>query len=120
MAGKKPASRTDLEKVDAHVIAPEEYEEIPELTDEDFSRGEIHVAGVKVSRGRPRLAQTKQPLKIRIDRDVIAAFRATGPGWQTRMNDALRQAAGLIPGGAKRLKRPTRPLRPQTRLRRRA
>ena len=30
------------------------------------------------------------------DQDVIAAFRAQGPGWQSRMNEALRKAAGLV------------------------
>lgn len=40
--------------------------------------------------GRPRLASPKVPLTMRIDQDVVAAFKATGKGWQTRMNDALR------------------------------
>lgn len=46
-------------------------------------------------RGRPRLANPKQAVKLRIDHDVLDHFRATGPGWQTRMNAALRKAAGL-------------------------
>ena len=40
--------------------------------------------------GRPPLENPKVPLNLRIDADVLAAFRATGDGWQTRMNDALR------------------------------
>jgi uncharacterized protein (DUF4415 family) len=32
---------------------------------------------------------------LRLDADVIAKFRETGPGWQSRMNEALRKAAGL-------------------------
>lgn len=38
--------------------------------------------------------QAKPPkvaIKLRIDPDIIEAFRSTGPGWQTRMNDALRK-----------------------------
>lgn len=48
---------------------------------------------VKRGRGRPPLpeAAKKVPVKVRYDQDVIEAFRATGPGWQTRMNQALRQ-----------------------------
>jgi uncharacterized protein (DUF4415 family) len=33
---------------------------------------------------------TKEPVKIRLDADVLAALRATGEGWQTRINDTLR------------------------------
>jgi uncharacterized protein (DUF4415 family) len=33
---------------------------------------------------------------LRLDPDIIAAFRAGGPGWQSRINDALRKAAGLL------------------------
>ncbi len=42
-------------------------------------------------RGRPKLEAPKQAIKIRLSQDVLAGFRATGPGWQTRINDALRQ-----------------------------
>ena len=41
--------------------------------------------------GRPRLDAPKVPVTIRYDQDVIDAFRATGDGWQTRMNAALRE-----------------------------
>jgi uncharacterized protein (DUF4415 family) len=41
--------------------------------------------------GRPRLAHPKEPVTIRYDADVLAAFRASGEGWQTRMNDALKE-----------------------------
>jgi len=46
-------------------------------------------------RGRPPSEHPKEAIKLRIDPDVLAYFRATGPGWQTRMNDALRRAAKL-------------------------
>jgi uncharacterized protein (DUF4415 family) len=42
------------------------------------------------SRGRPRLESPKVLVSIRYDADIIERFRATGEGWQTRMNDALR------------------------------
>ncbi len=44
----------------------------------------------KRARGRPRLGSTKELVSIRYDADVISAFRASGEGWQTRMNDALK------------------------------
>ena len=45
----------------------------------------------------PRKAQTKVQLTLRVDRDVLDAYRATGPGWQRRMNDAPRNAIGTAP-----------------------
>ncbi len=41
-------------------------------------------------RGRPVGSGSKEQVALRIDREVLAAFRAGGPGWQTRMNDALK------------------------------
>ncbi|MCJ8158354.1 BrnA antitoxin family protein [Sphingomonas sp. LaA6.9] len=41
--------------------------------------------------GRPR-GSNKEQVAIRLDKDVLEKFRATGPGWQTRINDALRAA----------------------------
>ena len=46
---------------------------------------------LKASRG-PQKAPIKEMISLRLDRDVLAAWRATGPGWQARMNDALRAA----------------------------
>ena len=86
---------TDLEKLDAHVIQPDEYEDIPELTDEDFARGTWHIGGKPISRGRPKSANPKEHVNMRLDRDVLAYFRAGGPGWQSRINAALRKAARL-------------------------
>jgi len=42
-------------------------------------------------RGRPKAAETKEAVNIRFSPDILAAFRATGRGWQTRINDALRE-----------------------------
>ena len=46
-------------------------------------------------RGRPRSANKKLPVMLRLDPDVVERFKADGEGWQTRMNDALRKAVGL-------------------------
>lgn len=45
--------------------------------------------------GRPKKDARKEAVSIRLDAEVLAHFRATGPGWQSRINDALRKAAGL-------------------------
>ena len=74
-------------------------DDAPELTDADFARGTWRVgdkivtrevAQTVLRRGRPPAANTKLPLTVRYDADIVAAFKATGRGWQTRMNDALR------------------------------
>ena len=52
-------------------------------------------ARVPVQRGRPKAAVTKVSTTIRLDPDVLAAFKADGPGWQTRINQALRKSVGL-------------------------
>jgi uncharacterized protein (DUF4415 family) len=50
---------------------------------------------VKVRRGRPVTGEAKQQVTLRLDPEIILAFKAGGKGWQRRMNDALRAAAGL-------------------------
>jgi uncharacterized protein (DUF4415 family) len=86
---KKHAMRrtlgSDLERVDAHVIQPEEYEELPELTDEMFARTVYRKAG------RPRSANPRQMISLRLPPEVIARWKATGPGWQTRMAKRLEK-----------------------------
>lgn len=91
MSASKRASRrtlgSDLTRVDAHVIQPEEYNEIPELTDEMFARGKIYRGG------RPVSPNPKRQITIRLTADVIQRWRASGPGWQTRMAEKLTKLA---------------------------
>lgn len=42
--------------------------------------------------GRPVLEQPKVPMTMRVDADVLAAIKASGTGWQTRVNQVLREA----------------------------
>ena len=74
---------SDLAKVAAHVIQPEEYDELPELTDDMLARGMVNKGG------RPRSENPKKLISIRLPEDVILKWRATGPGWQTRMAEKL-------------------------------
>ena len=68
-----------------------------ELTDDDFARmkpaSELtpHIEERAARRRGPQRAPTKERITIRLDADIAAHFRATGPGWQTRLNDTLRQ-----------------------------
>jgi uncharacterized protein (DUF4415 family) len=43
---------------------------------------------------RPSVPNAKELVSLRIDRDVLEHFQGGGPGWQERINDALRKAAG--------------------------
>jgi uncharacterized protein (DUF4415 family) len=96
MTARSKDIRSNLEKVDRHVIQPHEYDEIPELTDEMVERGDLYQGDKLVRRGRPPLQNRKKSLTLRIDPEVIEAFKSGGPGWQTRMADVLKQAARNI------------------------
>jgi uncharacterized protein (DUF4415 family) len=89
------AAGSDLKKVDAHVLGPKDYEDIPELTDAWFRSADMYVGGKLVRRGRPPLSSRKRPVSLRLDPDVLAHFRRTGRGWQSRINSVLRKAAKL-------------------------
>ena len=95
MTGKRRVTHTDLKKLDAHVIQPEEYEDIPELTEDWFANATFHIGGVPIPRGRPKSANPKQHVNLRLDPDVLEYFQAGGVGWQTRINAALRKVARL-------------------------
>ena len=49
------------------------------------------LVAMKRPRGRPKAEETKVFTAIRLDADLLEAFKATGKGWQTRVNAALRQ-----------------------------
>jgi len=70
-------------------------DDAPELSEEWFATADFYRGGKLVRRGRPKKAAAKEAVNIRLDPDVLAWFRAAGPGWQSRINMALRKAAGL-------------------------
>jgi uncharacterized protein (DUF4415 family) len=83
-------------------------DDAPELTEEMMEIAELRVGGKVIRpatgylgpngvvRGRPPLRDhAKQQVTLRLDPDVVERFRADGPGWQGRMNAALRRAVGL-------------------------
>ena len=65
-------------------------DDAPELTDDFFAQADEYVGNTLIRRGRSKAENTTQALTIHYDRDVIEAFKATGEGWQARMNMALR------------------------------
>jgi uncharacterized protein (DUF4415 family) len=84
---RKPAShrtlKSDLAKVDAHSIRAHEYKELPQLTENALSRAVVNKGG------RPRSANPRKLISIRLPVDVIERWKATGPGWQTRIAQRL-------------------------------
>lgn len=78
-----------------------DLDDAPELTDDFFEQGEWKIGEQPVSAaegaaelrkaiGRPKAETTKIALTVRYDAEVVEAFKATGKGWQTRMNAALK------------------------------
>ncbi len=91
---------SDLDKVDAHVIAEEEYAEIPELTAADFDRPDAvwRIGGKAVSQTEGlaafRAATRKQKVNLTLDPDVVEWFKrqAGAHSYQTLINATLREA----------------------------
>lgn len=66
-----------------------------DLPDFDTAYWAERIDAAPVKRGRPKAEAPKVSTTIRLDPDVLEAFRAEGPGWQSRINAALRDAIGL-------------------------
>ena len=87
MNANKPALhrslKSDLARVDAHVVSKGEYDELPELDGDMLARAWVNRGG------RPVSTNPRKLLSIRLPADVIDRWKATGPGWQTRMAERL-------------------------------
>ena len=78
-------------------------DDAPEWTEEMFRRAAIYhgdklirpASGTLTKPGRPKSADPKQQVTLRLDSAVLEKFRATGPGWQSRINAELRKVLGL-------------------------
>ncbi len=82
----------DWEAVSAH----------PEWTEADVKQAKPFAElfpemaeALRKRRGRPKAAEPKKQVTLRLDADVVEFFRGAGPGWQSRINDSLRNSAGL-------------------------
>lgn len=82
-SASRRSSKSDLARVDAHLVKAKEYEELPELTEEMLARAKVNKGG------RPVLTNPRKLISLRLPTDVIDRWKATGAGWQTRMADRL-------------------------------
>ena len=87
---------------------PPDHDDNPEWTENDFARATQFPGGIKVTDLTPEIleqvrlksrglqkAPTKVAVSLRLSADVVKHFKDTGPGWQTRIDDALRKIAKL-------------------------
>lgn len=72
-----------MARVDAHALTREEYEDLPELTEDMLARAKVNKGG------RPHSLNPRKLISLRLPTDVIERWKATGPGWQTRMAERL-------------------------------
>jgi len=93
MPALKPGHIFVTDEEDAAIMAAAASDpDCPILTDEEWERVKLtgHVGARPV--GRPPVAVKRPTLSMRVDADVLAAFRRSGKGWQTRINALLREA----------------------------
>ncbi|MGI9213136.1 MAG: BrnA antitoxin family protein [Methylococcaceae bacterium] len=106
----QPTVKIDWEYVDSNPLADRPDDDSPELTEADFKRmrpasemlpeilgTEMAAEMLKPKGGRPRSETPKVFIGIRLDKTVVEAFKATGKGWQTRMNQVLSDWAKSNP-----------------------
>ncbi|MCP9630708.1 BrnA antitoxin family protein [Rhodopseudomonas palustris] len=92
MPEKRKSSATDSSKRKPWI----DPDDAPELTDEMLDRALYRIDGKLVRRGRPPLgAQPKSSVTLRLDADVLDAYRALGRGWQSQINADLRKVRKL-------------------------
>ncbi len=80
-------------------------DDAPEFTDSLFDRAQLSVGGVVIREatgtltrsgvGRPKSAAPKQAVSLRLSPEVLRYFKAGGPGWQTRIDEALKKLVNL-------------------------
>jgi uncharacterized protein (DUF4415 family) len=71
-------------------------DDAPELLSDFFRHGELRHGDKLIRRGRPPLSgKPKTAITLRLDEDIVEAYRETGDGWQTRINADLRRARKL-------------------------
>lgn len=103
MKGKFSSTRplTDAEEAEIQAMIASDPDN-PEMTEEELKElrpfREVFpelAASIDRKLGRPKAKTPKKAISLRLDQEVIDRFKATGDGWQSRMNEALRKAVGL-------------------------
>ena len=100
MTGKKQTAISNAEEARIQKMIASDPDS-PELTDDQIAAAKPFPAAFpelarkmrKNVGGRPKSASPKVPVSIRLDQDIVAKFKATGPGWQSRINEVLRKSA---------------------------
>jgi uncharacterized protein (DUF4415 family) len=92
---------TDAEEAEIQAMIASDPDN-PELTEDELKElqpfREVFpelAASIDRKLGRPKAENPKKAISLRLDAEVIERFKATGDGWQSRMNEALRKAVGL-------------------------
>jgi len=88
---------TELKKPESRKMIRSGMRRTPDVSDPD-APDLIKLLKIGGARriGRPVKENPKKALNLRLDADIVAAFQNTGPGWQTRINDGLRQMLKMI------------------------
>lgn len=94
-----PITDEEEARIQAGIAADPEN---PELTEADFAGARPFAEANpelmrRILQARSAQAAAQEQINLSIDRDVLDRFRATGPGWQLRLNAALRRAAKDLP-----------------------
>lgn len=93
---RKPKPSVWIDPDDAPAWTEQDFEQAHYQVDEKpVTRTEAVVEVAKRTRGRPKAETTKVAVKLRLDPDLLAVLRATGDGWQTRVNRILRERFAL-------------------------
>ena len=87
----------------ANLPASWDDDDLPEWTDDQFARAQLSIGGKIIRQaqgtltkpGRPKSADPKMQITLRLDSVVLEGFKATGKGWQSRINAELRKALGI-------------------------
>lgn len=87
----RPFTEDDEVRVQAEIAADPDAQE---ATDKQLAQRMTFDQAMKRGVGRPRTDNPKQQVTVRLDADVIAKMRESGPGWQVRMNQILRKGFG--------------------------
>lgn len=94
LAEMKAACERGEDATDWERLHNEQERGIEPPIDEDSPDATAAMQAV-IERGRPKSPLTKEKISVRLDPDVLSALRASGPGWQTRMNVLLRRGLNL-------------------------
>ena len=85
-----------VSKSKKHIVPDDD---IPEMTAADFAGAKSLkaampdvVEAMKRGRGRPKVENPKERVSLRLDPKIVAAYKATGEGWQSRINEILARA----------------------------